>query len=96
MLGRAYALGRGVDADVEEAARHYVAAAEQGHALAAYEAGFAYLRARGVDHDLVQSYRWFAFAESAGVGDAGHWREQVLKKMSKKERAEAERLVAAP
>lgn len=95
-LGKRYATGSGVKADMDEAARWYLAAAESGHAMAAYTVGFMYYRSRGFNQDLVQAYRWFAAAAALGVGDAKLWLDTVDEKMNEKEREEAQRLLAEP
>jgi TPR repeat protein len=95
-LGQAYSTGRGVKLDMEEAARWYLAAAEQGHGMAAYTLGFAYWRSRGVDNDLVQAYRWFSVAADRDVGDAADWVRKIEAKLNGAQREEAERLLAEP
>lgn len=93
-FARRWATGAIGKPDMEQAARWYVAAAEGGHARAAYEAGLLYYRGRGVRSDLVQAHRWLSLAAERGVGDAERWLAEVDAKLSKKERAETERLLA--
>jgi TPR repeat protein len=89
-----YSTGDGAPQSLDDAARWYLQAAEQGHDMAAYKLGFLYLRGRGVPRkDFVQAYRWFNVAAGLGVGDAGTWRDKIRKKMTEQEIAEAERLI---
>ena len=69
-------------------------AAEQGHARAMYDLAFLYYRGRGVSErpDFVRAHAWFGLAAERGVGDAGAWRDKASRKLSRKEREEAQRL----
>jgi len=46
----------------------------------------------GVRHDVKQAYKWFALASKSGDTDAERRREALAAKLSKKDRAEAEKL----
>ncbi|NIR59989.1 MAG: sel1 repeat family protein [Gammaproteobacteria bacterium] len=87
--------GQGAPQSLDDAARWYLAAAEQGHGLASYKVALLYLRGRGFPRkDFVQAYRWFSTAASLGVGDARNWRDKIRPKMTDKELSEADALLA--
>ncbi len=68
-LALMYEKGRGVEADPLRALELFLAAADQGHSLAAYWAGLAYQMGKGVPVDSDQAVRWFrASAESGHPG----------------------------
>jgi TPR repeat protein len=95
-LAQMYSTGEGAPQNLDDAARWYLAAAEQGHEMAAYKLGFLYLRGRGVPRkDYVQAYRWFSVSAELGVGDARQWRDRIRRKMSDQEIVESEALVQA-
>jgi hypothetical protein len=93
-LAQMYSTGQGAPQSLDDAARWYLAAAEQGHDLAAYKLAFLYLRGRGVaQKDFVEAHRWFSVSADLGVGDAASWRDKIREKMTGKEIAESERLL---
>jgi TPR repeat protein len=92
-LAQMLSTGEGAPQSLDDAARWYLAAAEQGHEMAAYKLGFLNYRGRGVPRkDFVQAYRWFSVAAESGVGDAAVWRDRVREKMTRQEIEEADRL----
>ena len=66
-LGLAFHFGRGVKADMEEAARWFHRAAEQGLAEAQYNLGVAYHEGKGVPQDDAGAAKWFRRAAEQGV-----------------------------
>jgi TPR repeat protein len=96
-LGTLYRLGQGTQEDRAEAGRWYLRAAEQGHELAMYHLAFMYYRGQGVSRrrDYVGGYVWFSLAAEAEVGDAAAWRDELRRKMTPDELAEAEAGIAA-
>lgn len=72
-LGRAYNDGRGVDRDLEAAARWFNVAAALGDARAQFLVGAAYYAGAGVAQDFATAAGWLAKA-----ADQGHARAQYL------------------
>jgi TonB family protein len=71
-------------------------AAEQGNALAQYNAGESYRSGAGVKQDYVQAYKWFSLAASAEGGkreEAAKLRDQVAGKMTPEQMLQARQLV---
>jgi TonB family protein len=71
-------------------------AAEQGNALAQYNAGESYRTGAGVKQDYVQAYKWFSLAASAEGGkreEAAKLRDQVAGKMTPEQMLQARQLV---
>ncbi len=86
--------GEGAPQSMDDAARWYLAAAAQGHELAAYKVALLYLRGRGFPRrDYVQAYRWFSISADLGVGDAASWCDKIRPKMTDKEIAEVDRIL---
>ena len=69
-LGLAFHFGRGVKADMEEAARWFRCAAEQGHVEAQFNLGWAYHLAQGVAHDDAEAAKWWCRAAEQGLAKA--------------------------
>ena len=93
-VGNRYRLGEGVAEDLAQAASWYRRAAEQGHGMAMYMLGYLYYRGRVEENrNLVPAYVWFARAAALGVGDAAEWAERIDSRMTRGERAEAQKLV---
>jgi TPR repeat protein len=94
-LARRYATGRGVERDSATAADWYHRAAEQGLTMAWYRLGFLYMDGRGLPEgrDLSQAYLWFSLCAEEGIGDAARWRDEVGRKMSRRQREESARLI---
>lgn len=61
-LGRAYADGASIVADMAEAAHWYKMAADQGNARAQRDLAILYNKGLGVPQDYVQAYVWFDLA----------------------------------
>jgi localization factor PodJL len=57
-IGNRYADGRGVEANMEEAARWYEMAAEKGLAVAQYKIGSFYEKGNGVQRNVAQAESW--------------------------------------
>ena len=90
-LGAMYKEGRGVKQDDREAVRWVRKAAEQGDAEAQYFLGVMYKEGRGVAQDYVQAHKWLNIASARGHKDAKTRRQEVEKKMSAQQIAEAQR-----
>jgi len=90
-----YGSGNGAPQSLEQAARWYRAAAEQGHPTAIYKTAFVYLNGRGVARkDYAEAYKWFTVAADEEIGDAKRWRDRIFKKMTDREKAQAEIAIA--
>ena len=69
-LGQAYALGNGVDADIDAATAWYRRAAVGGHVLGAYMTGAAHLDGSVAKDDWKEATMWFLRAFLKGNADA--------------------------
>ncbi len=87
-LGLAYEKGQGVDMDDGWAVRWYRKAAEQGYAQAQYTLG----NRHSAIQDYVQALMWFNLAAAKGEENARKRRDNVAKKMTPAQIAEAQRL----
>lgn len=67
-----YAEGRGIKADMTEAARYYEKAAELGFAPAQYRAGSLYEKGLGVTRDVAKAKTWYQLSASQGNASAMH------------------------
>lgn len=65
-LALMYDQGAGVEPDPLRALDLFLAAADQGHSLAAYRAGLAYQMGKGVPVDPGQAVRWFRVSAENG------------------------------
>src|SRR5690606_12520304 len=65
-IGNRYAEGRGVPADMVEAANWYEKAAEEGLAPAQYQIGNLYEKGVGVTRDIAKAKTWYQLAEGQG------------------------------
>jgi hypothetical protein len=94
-LGYMYDQGVGVIQDYAEAVHWYRNAADQGHATARVHLALMYEEGRGVTQDYAEAHMWFNLAASRATGDEQykytHGREQVAKKMTAQQIAEAQR-----
>lgn len=90
-LGLLYLTGNGALQDFSEAAKWLKRAAEQGYALAQYELGLIYRTGYGLDIDHVQSYVWLNLAAAAGVQQAVAARDEVMRSLSGKQLAQAQK-----
>ena len=91
-LGLLYLTGNGALQDFDEAAKWLQLAAEQGYALAQYELGLIYRTGYGRATDPVQSYMWLNLAAAAGVKQAVLARDEVMKSLSTKQLAQAQKI----
>jgi len=71
-IGNRYAEGKGVKADMAEAARWYEKAAELGFAPAQYRVGNMFEKGIGVTQDLSVARKWYEQAADAGNATAMH------------------------
>lgn len=71
-IGSRYAEGRGVTADMTQAATWYERAAEQGLAPAQYRIGNFYEKGTGVTRDIAKAKAWYEKAASQGNASAMH------------------------
>ena len=97
-LGLMYDLGMSIPQDDQEAVKWYRLAAEQGHPPAYYNLALMYDLGRGVAQDNVQAHKWINLAASGmnpGIEDVSDYRsarDEVAKKMTTSQVAEAQRL----
>lgn len=91
-LGAMYYQGHGVAQDYTIAAKWVRKAAEQGYAPAQGFLGGMYLKGYGVPQDYVQAYMWFDLVAEQGMSRGAENREDVAKKMTASQIAEARRL----
>ena len=82
--------GLGVTQDDRQAVKWYIAAAEQGYAMAQHHLGAMYYDGQGVLQDYVRAHMWANIWASNG-GDP-EMRELVAKKMTPAQITEAQRL----
>jgi len=93
-LGVMYEEGRGVARDLAKAADLFKKAADQGLTKAQYSLGLLYAEGRGVKKDLVEAYRWLSLAAAdEDLKDAKDLRDDLAKKMSPSQIAQAQKLV---
>lgn len=91
-LGLLYLNGNGALQDFTEAAKWLKLAAEQGYALAQYELGLIYRTGYGLATDQVQSYIWLNLAAAAGIQKAVAVRDEVMRSLSTKQLAQAQKI----
>ncbi len=92
-LGVLYDRGQGVPQDNALAMQWYRKAAEQGLPQAQVNLAIMYEEGQGVPVDNVQAYLWYALADSQGDGQAPQALQDVAKKMTVAQVADAERQV---
>jgi len=90
-LGRIYQSGMGVPQDYVEATKWYRKAAEQGDATAQLYLGVMYSK-EGVPQDYVQAHMWFNLSAAHGEKNATELRDDVAKRMTAAQIAEAQKL----
>lgn len=71
-IGARYADGRGVKADVKQAASWYEKSAEAGFAPAQYRIGNFYEKGTGVERDIKKAKTWYQLAANQGNASAMH------------------------
>jgi uncharacterized protein len=91
-LGSLYLLGDSLPQDYTEALKWLRAAAEQDHPLAQTKLGIMYENGDGVPQDLVQARMWLSLAAAQGSELAGAFRNELTKRMTPAQIAEAQRL----
>ncbi len=91
-LGVMYDNGEGVPQDDKIALKWYRLAAEQGIAEAQYNLGQMYGNGEGVPQDYVRAHMWYNIAASSGDDDASHNRDNIAKRMTPAQIAEAQKL----
>jgi uncharacterized protein len=91
-LGLLYLTGNGALQDFAEAAKWLQQAAEQGYGPAQYELGLIYRNGYGLPTDHVQSYVWLNLAAAAGVQQAMAARDEVMRALSSKQLAQAQKI----
>ncbi len=91
-LGVMYSKGRGVAQDHAEALVWYRRAAAQDYGLAQYNLGVMYSKGRGVAQDYTLAHMWFNLASASGYKDASEARNEMAKRMTLAQIAEAQRL----
>lgn len=91
-LGLLYLTGNGALQDFAEAAKWLKLSAEQGYGPAQYELGMIYRSGYGLSADQVQSYVWLNLAAAAGVSEAMMARDEVMRGLSTKQLAQAQKI----
>ena len=82
----------GVPQDYAEALKWYRLAADQGHASAQCNLGVMYANGEGVPQDYVRAHMWFNLSAAQGDQDAAKNRDDVAKRMTPAQIAEAQKL----
>ena len=94
LIGVMHALGLGVERDPRRAFEWYLRASMKGHPGAQSGVGWYYETGLGLPApDLVRAYLWYALSTIGGDPDAAVSVEEVAKKMTPEEVAEAQTLV---
>jgi uncharacterized protein len=92
LLGGMYHLGQGVQQNDAEAVKWFRLATDQGYAMAQYFLGRMYATGRGVPQDYVRAQMWFNLSAAQGDQDAARERDNISKRMSPAQIAEAQKL----
>jgi TPR repeat protein len=92
LLGALYYNGNGVPESAVEAVKLYRKSAEQGYARAQGNLAYLYEKGEGVLRDLVAADMWASLAAAGGEHGAADARDELEKKMTQSQIAEAERL----
>lgn len=94
-LSALYFRGRGVPQDYVQAATWCRKAAQQGHPMAQYHLGTMYADGHGVPQDKIEAHKWVILAAALSSGDQQKayvtWRDEVARKMTPAQVAEAQR-----
>jgi TPR repeat protein len=93
-LALVYDMGHGVAQDSAEAVKWYRLAAAQGEKSALYNLAGMYDAGQGVAQDNVRAYMWYDLSVTAGNASAAADRDELAKKMSKQQIAEAKKMEA--
>lgn len=91
-LGNMYRNGNGVPQDEAEAVIWYTKAAEQGKSAAQNSLGELYATGKGANRDYITAYMWFNVAAISGHEPYIKGRDEVARKMNKKQIEEAQQL----
>ena len=91
-LGLMYRKGQGVAQDYALAMKWYRKAAEQGYASAQINLGFMYDKGQGVPQNYIEAHKWFNLAATKGNKAARKNRDNIEKRMTRGQLAEAQRL----
>jgi TPR repeat protein len=78
--------------DYATALRTFRPLAIQGNAVGQYILGFMYSNGQGVPQDYIEAHAWFALAAAQGDKDAAKSRDEVAKRMTPAQIAEAQKL----
>ncbi|HUN53283.1 MAG TPA: adenylate/guanylate cyclase domain-containing protein, partial [Candidatus Sulfotelmatobacter sp.] len=81
-IAKAYRDGRGVERNLEEAVRWFLAAAQQGHARAQARLGVRYLRGEGAAVDKVEALAWLILAADQGNNSAEDSHQKLLRELA--------------
>ncbi len=92
LLGTLYYYGNGVRESKVEAVKWYEDAANQGYAEAQRNLGYLYQKGIGVLRDVVRAHMWLNLAAAAGESGAVDERDELERRMSPAQIAEAEKL----
>jgi TPR repeat protein len=93
-MGKLYYVGGGGSASNVEAVKWYRKAADQGHPIAQYDLGYAYEKGVGVLQDFVSAHMWLNLAAAGGQRSAADERDEVEKRMTPAQIAEAQKLAS--
>ncbi|MDF2369801.1 MAG: tetratricopeptide repeat protein [Rhizobiaceae bacterium] len=94
LIGVMYAMGLGVERDDRRAFEWYLRASMKGHPGAQSGIGWYYEVGRGMESpDLVRAYMWYVLSAIGGDPDAAISQEEVVKKMTPQQIADAHLLI---
>ena len=85
----------GVPQDGEKAVKWFQKAADQGLAVAQHILGLMYANGMGVPQDYIVAHMWYNLAGAQGNEDAINLRNDLSKKMTADQVAEAQRRASA-
>ena len=88
-VGRIYSQGEGVPADLAKGRTWLLAAAKQREPEAQFRLGTLYAQGLGVEADALQAYVWLSLAVAGGHDAAVAPRDEVARKLSKEQLANA-------
>jgi hypothetical protein len=91
-LGIMYRAGKGVPQDYAEAAKWTRLAAQQGEVSSQMVLGLLYAAGLGVPQDYIHAHLWLNLASVSGDAEAVKNRDNVAKKMSPQQIAEAQKM----
>jgi TPR repeat protein len=94
-LAWAFGKGKGVTRDHGESARWFRKAAEQGHVEGQYQTGLMLRDGVGVAPDPVAAHMWLNLAASQGHQMARTMRDELAKRLTRRDREKAEGLAVA-